>query len=129
MFRDVPQDGDPSPTGVRRVDITKTSKSFECPQSVYTPLLEKAIPDTFQEAQPTWLLHLPPRLLEAMRDHQVSSFPQWHFVLLTQVIPTHRRLDRIWARQDFCYCDVQVYKVVADLKHPEKYHGPRVQAA
>ncbi|PBK94158.1 hypothetical protein ARMGADRAFT_1101061 [Armillaria gallica] len=83
MFRDVPQDGDPSPTGVRRVDITKTSKSFECPQSVYTPLLEKVIPDTFQEAQPTWLLHLPPRFLEAMRDHQIAYGRVRTFVIVT----------------------------------------------
>ncbi|KAI6097468.1 hypothetical protein F5141DRAFT_460127 [Pisolithus sp. B1] len=72
MFRDVPKDGEPSPAGVRRVDITKTSKSFECPQPVYSPLIEMAIPGSFEEAQPAWLLHLPTRLLEAMRDHQVT---------------------------------------------------------
>ncbi|KAK0447554.1 hypothetical protein EV421DRAFT_1786727 [Armillaria borealis] len=83
MFRDVPQDGDPSPTGVRRVDITKTSKSFECPKPVYAPLIEKAIPDTFQEVQPTWLLHLPPRFLEAMRDHQVAFGRVRTFVIVT----------------------------------------------
>ncbi|KAI6143787.1 hypothetical protein BKA82DRAFT_4183183 [Pisolithus tinctorius] len=72
MLRDVPKDGEPSPAGVRRVDITKTSKSFECPQPVYSPLIEMAIPGTFEEAQPAWLLHLPTRLLEAMKDHQVA---------------------------------------------------------
>ncbi|EJD48258.1 hypothetical protein AURDEDRAFT_113089 [Auricularia subglabra TFB-10046 SS5] len=72
MLRDIPHDGEPSPAGVRRVDITKTSVSFECPQPVYAPLIEKAIPDTFKEAQPAWLVHLPTRLLEWMRDHQVA---------------------------------------------------------
>ncbi|KAG7099851.1 hypothetical protein E1B28_001658 [Marasmius oreades] len=72
MFRDVPTTGEPSPAGVRRVDITKTSTSFECPQPVYTPLLEKAIPDTFKEVQPDWLVHMPTRLLEHMRDHQIT---------------------------------------------------------
>lgn len=71
-MRDVPIDGQPSPDGVRRVDITKTSTSFECPQPVYTPLLERAVPDTYAEVQPGWLLHMPSRLLELMRDHQVS---------------------------------------------------------
>ncbi|KAH0833822.1 hypothetical protein J3R83DRAFT_10985 [Lanmaoa asiatica] len=72
MFRDVPKDGQPSPTGVRRVDLSKTSKSFECPQPVYSPLIEMAIQRTFEEAYPTWLVHLPTRLLEAMRDRQVA---------------------------------------------------------
>lgn len=71
MFRDVPENGEPSPTGVRRVDITKTKVSFECPQPIYTPLLEKAVPDTYKEVKPAWLVHLPTRLLELMRDHQV----------------------------------------------------------
>jgi hypothetical protein len=93
MFRDVPQGGEPSPGGVRRVDITKTSKSFECPQQVYSPLIEKALPGTFEEVQPIWLSHLPTRLLGAMIDHQVaygrvrtvviaaSSFTKWSLAL------------------------------------------------
>lgn len=72
MFRDVPADGAPSPANVRRVDITKTSKSFECPQQVYSPLIEKVLPGTFKEVQPIWFSHLPTRLLEAMMDRQVS---------------------------------------------------------
>jgi len=71
MVRDVPLDGTLG-AGARRVDLTKTSKSFECHQQFYTPLIEMAIPNTYKEVQPMWLTHLPSRLLEAMKNHQVA---------------------------------------------------------
>ncbi|KAG8985840.1 hypothetical protein FRB90_004410, partial [Tulasnella sp. 427] len=76
MTRNVPEDGTASTTGktkgIRRVDITKTSTSFECPGRAYAPIIEKAIPGTFKEIQPMWLTYMPTPLLVAIRDHQIA---------------------------------------------------------
>ena len=70
-MRDIPSNKEPGPNGVKRVDISKTGFSIECPQKVYSPLLEKAIPNSYSEIQPFWLVHMPTRLLNLIKNHQV----------------------------------------------------------
>lgn len=65
-------DGVLRPRNLRVVDMTRVS---EFPEAMYTPLIEKAIPGSVKEFHPAWMDRLPTRILEAIRDHPVSSVP------------------------------------------------------
>lgn len=73
MVRDGPPNVNLHPDQARRVDITKPLQSSQCRHPIYLPLNENPLPDGFEDTPPAWFLHLPRRLLEAMRDCQVSS--------------------------------------------------------
>ncbi|KAH9924923.1 uncharacterized protein B0H18DRAFT_1010797 [Fomitopsis serialis] len=76
MFRYIPENSDGNinlrSSDIRRIDITRTSASFECSQPIYVPVIANAIPDTYSEELPTWLHHMPTRLSELMRDDQIT---------------------------------------------------------
>lgn len=77
-------------TPVQRVDITKTNTYYEIHQEVYTPLIERALPDTFEEEVPAWMKRLPTRLVEAMIDHHVNLLNFSHHCPRRSTSPTPR---------------------------------------
>ncbi|KAH9828826.1 uncharacterized protein C8Q71DRAFT_891818 [Rhodofomes roseus] len=90
MFRRVPRIRNRKhSTSVWRLDITWPSASFQCHERVYTPLVQKTIPDAYDEMRPAWLAHMPTRLAALMRDNQITFGHVRSFV-----IPTSRSSKR-----------------------------------
>ncbi|KAF7358416.1 DUF3421 domain protein [Mycena venus] len=71
-FHNAPSEHTPGRQDVFRVDEAVTDHSFGCRRAVYAPLIDAAMPGTFEEARPLWIEHLPNRVRELMRKNQVA---------------------------------------------------------
>ncbi|TFY51751.1 hypothetical protein EVJ58_g10401 [Rhodofomes roseus] len=72
-----------------RVLTNDSRTSFQCHERVYTPLVQKTIPDAYDEMRPAWLAHMPTCLAALMRDNQITFGHVRSFV-----IPTSRSSKR-----------------------------------
>ncbi|KAJ7190438.1 hypothetical protein GGX14DRAFT_407973 [Mycena pura] len=67
-----------------RVDQSVTNESYACKHAVYAPLLEKAIPGSYEEIRIKWIEHLPTRVLRLMENN-----PTLYRRVRFFVVPTH----------------------------------------
>ncbi|KAJ6545267.1 hypothetical protein B0H19DRAFT_1221674 [Mycena capillaripes] len=97
-FHDAPSEHTPGRQDVFRVDEAVTDHSFGCRCTVYAPLIDAAMPGTFEETRALWIEYLPNRVRKLMRKNQVAYHHVRLFVFVLKANIAQHITDQEWRR-------------------------------